>query len=143
MRGRLAIAGNLFLRGDSGLARAFARMIAVLRTLPEDELAALLAGLPEREANLLREAAGALRSHPDARTAARAAICAEAQGIDLAHALAQLGAHAIRRKHQVAAEARGFSATDRTVMHFTFGLWLKNFKLDVRRFALQTGRKQR
>lgn len=57
---------NLFLRGDSGLARAFARMIAVLRTLPEDELAALLAGLPEREANLLREAAGALRSHPDA-----------------------------------------------------------------------------
>ena len=57
---------DLFLRGDSGLAQNFARLVQKLRTLPADELAALVAILPEAEANLLRESADALRSHPEA-----------------------------------------------------------------------------
>jgi hypothetical protein len=58
---------NLFLHGESGLARSFARLAAVLRTLPEDELAALTAILPAPEANLVRASAAALRATPDAR----------------------------------------------------------------------------
>jgi ankyrin repeat protein len=61
---------DLFLRGDSGLARTFAKLAEVLRTLPEDELAALVAVLPETEASLLRESAAALRAHPDGLPAA-------------------------------------------------------------------------
>jgi hypothetical protein len=57
---------NLFLRGDSGLARSFARLVEVLRTLPDNELAALAAVLPESEADLLRESATALRTKPEA-----------------------------------------------------------------------------
>jgi ankyrin repeat protein len=60
---------NLFLRGDSGLARSFARLAEVLRTLPDDELAALVAVLPGAEANLVRDAAAALRSQPEASPA--------------------------------------------------------------------------
>ena len=61
---------DLFLRGDSGLARTFAKLAEVLRTVPEDELAALAAVLPETEASLLRESAAALRAHPDGLPAA-------------------------------------------------------------------------
>ena len=41
-------------------------MARALRTLPADELAALVTVLSEGEANLLREAAAALREKPDA-----------------------------------------------------------------------------
>jgi hypothetical protein len=61
---------NLFLKGDSGLAQSFTNIVAVLRALPEDELAALIAIAPEAEANLLRESAAALRSQPTADPAA-------------------------------------------------------------------------
>ncbi|MFO1513807.1 MAG: ankyrin repeat domain-containing protein [Verrucomicrobiota bacterium] len=57
---------NLFLRGDSGLARSFAKLVDVVGILPDDELAALIAVLPEAEANLLRESAAALRAQPEA-----------------------------------------------------------------------------
>ena len=57
---------DLFLRGGSGLARSFAGMAGTLRTLPADDVAALVAVLPEGEANLLRESAVALREKPDA-----------------------------------------------------------------------------
>jgi hypothetical protein len=57
---------DLLLKGDSGLARSFSRLVATLRTLPQDELAALVAVLPVAEANLLRESAAALRANPDA-----------------------------------------------------------------------------
>ena len=57
---------NLFLHGDSGLARSFVRLTATLRTLPDDELTALVKALPENEATLLRELATALRSQPGA-----------------------------------------------------------------------------
>jgi hypothetical protein len=57
---------NLFLRGDSGLARSFAQLAQTLRTIPDADLAALVIVLPENEATLLREAAAALRTQPDA-----------------------------------------------------------------------------
>jgi hypothetical protein len=60
---------DLFLRGDSGLARNFTRLVQTLRTLSEDELAALVAVLPETEGNLLRESADALRTSPEAAPA--------------------------------------------------------------------------
>jgi hypothetical protein len=60
---------NLFLSGDSGLARSFAKLAGVLRTMPDDELAALIAVLPEAEAKLVREASAALRTHPEAAPA--------------------------------------------------------------------------
>lgn len=56
---------NLLLRGESGLARSFGRTVEALRNLPEDEVAALAAVLPEAEANLLRESAAALRAAAD------------------------------------------------------------------------------
>lgn len=58
---------NLFLRGESGLAHSFAKVVEALRRLPADELAALVAVLPEAEANLLRESAAALRARPEAK----------------------------------------------------------------------------
>jgi hypothetical protein len=57
---------DLLLKGDSGLARSFSRLVATLRALPQDELAALVTVLPEAEANLLRESAAALRANPEA-----------------------------------------------------------------------------
>jgi len=60
---------NLFLRGESSFARSFARTAEVLRNLPEDEFAALIAVLPEAEANLLRESGAALRANPQAEPA--------------------------------------------------------------------------
>ena len=57
---------NLFLRGETGLARSFAKTAAALRNLPDNELAALATALPEAEATLLRESAAALREKPDA-----------------------------------------------------------------------------
>lgn len=57
---------QLFLRGDAGLAASFARMAGVLRAMPPAELDSLLKILPEAEAMLLREAATALRTQPDA-----------------------------------------------------------------------------
>ena len=60
---------DLFLRGDMGMARGFAKLAEVLRTLPDDELAALVAVLPDAEATLVREAAAALRAHPEASPA--------------------------------------------------------------------------
>jgi hypothetical protein len=60
---------NLFLRGESGLARNFTKLVQGLRTLPADELTALVAVLPEAEANLLRESADALRASPEAAPA--------------------------------------------------------------------------
>lgn len=57
---------QLFLRGDAGLATSFARMAGVLRAMPATELDSLLKILPEAEAQLLREAATALRTKPDA-----------------------------------------------------------------------------
>jgi len=56
---------NLFLRGESGLARSFADVTTALRDLPEDELTALAALLPQPEAELLQESAAALRAQPD------------------------------------------------------------------------------
>jgi ankyrin repeat protein len=57
---------GLFLRGESGLSRSLAGMAEALRTLPENELAALVAVLPEAGANMVRESAAALREKPDA-----------------------------------------------------------------------------
>ncbi len=56
---------NLFLRGESGLARGFAKTTDALRGLSEDEVAGLTAALPEAEATLLRECAAALRAKPE------------------------------------------------------------------------------
>jgi hypothetical protein len=56
---------GLFLEGKSGLAVSFAEMVKALRALPENELKALLAVMPEGETTLIREAASALREKPD------------------------------------------------------------------------------
>ena len=56
---------NLLLRGESGLARSVGKTLEALRNLPEDEVAALAAVLPEAEANLLRESAAGLRATPN------------------------------------------------------------------------------
>jgi hypothetical protein len=58
---------SLFLQGDAGLARGFAGLAETLRTLPEAELTALAALLPEEEAALLRDSATALRTQPEGR----------------------------------------------------------------------------
>jgi hypothetical protein len=58
---------NLFLRGESGLARSFSRLARALRALPDAELTALANVLPENYATLLRESAAALRTQPDAQ----------------------------------------------------------------------------
>jgi ankyrin repeat protein len=58
---------DLFLQGESGLAQSFRKLAASLRALPEEELAALVAALPENEASLLRESAAALRAQPEAQ----------------------------------------------------------------------------
>jgi hypothetical protein len=58
---------KLFLEGESGLARTFAKVAEALRNLPADELAALATTLPSDEATLLRESATALRAHPEAK----------------------------------------------------------------------------
>lgn len=55
---------RLFLRGDKGLARSFARVAESLRTMPEDELAGLVAALPEPEGRLLRDSHAALQARP-------------------------------------------------------------------------------
>jgi ankyrin repeat protein len=60
---------NLFLRGESGLARSFARTAEVLRKLPEEEFVALAAVLSDPEAMLLRESRAALRARPEAAPA--------------------------------------------------------------------------
>jgi hypothetical protein len=57
---------QLFLNGGSGLARGFARMAETLRTLPEEDIAALAAMLPKTEASLLRDSWAALRAAPNA-----------------------------------------------------------------------------
>lgn len=56
---------NLIFHGDSGLARSFARLTRMLRTLTEAELTALVNVLPRDEATLLRESAAVLRAQHD------------------------------------------------------------------------------
>ena len=56
---------RLILEGDSGLARAFARMAASVGKMSEKEVEALAANLPAEEATLLRDSARALRQSPD------------------------------------------------------------------------------
>jgi hypothetical protein len=56
---------RLFLEGDSGLARTFAKLAASLRKMPESEVEALAANLPLEEATLLRDSAKALRASPN------------------------------------------------------------------------------
>jgi hypothetical protein len=52
---------RLFLEGDTGLARAFARITAALAKMPESEVEALAANLPPEEAAMVKNAATALR----------------------------------------------------------------------------------
>jgi ankyrin repeat protein len=57
-------AGLLF-RGDKGLSRGVDRVAEALRELPQEEVEALAALLPEAKGALLRESAAALRAHPN------------------------------------------------------------------------------
>ncbi len=57
---------RLFLQDASGLARAFSNMASVLREMPNEEIDALAAVLPDNESTLLRNCAQKLRSAPSA-----------------------------------------------------------------------------
>jgi hypothetical protein len=68
---RLGVAGfradyRLLFEGDTGLAKTAANMAEILRTMPSDQLAALVKTLPPPEARLVRESADALRAQPKA-----------------------------------------------------------------------------
>ena len=56
---------QLFLKGNSGLAASFANVVDALRTLPEDDLKAIVAVLGPAEARLVADAAQALKSNPE------------------------------------------------------------------------------
>lgn len=68
---RLGAAGfkadyRLLFEGDTGLVKTVANMAEVLRTLPPEQLAALVKTLPPTEAKFVRECAQALQAQPKA-----------------------------------------------------------------------------
>jgi hypothetical protein len=55
---------QLFLAGESGLARCFGNIASALREMPEQDVAALAAALPKAEGALLSQCAASLRNAP-------------------------------------------------------------------------------